>query len=147
MCESIGELYIEEIEPSAQETIKTLQNLGWHVLIISGGFTPCIKPLADFLNISDIEAVPLFFDDHGLYSGFDSSYPTTYNGGKTEILAALRHEHQPEKLIMVGDGVSDLETAEAVDLFIAYTGYIEREAVVKNAAQRITQLKDCFKIV
>lgn len=147
MCDSIGELYIEEVEPTAKETIKTLQNQGWHVLIVSGGFAPCIKPLADFLNISDVEAVPLFFDEHGLYSGFDNSYPSTYNGGKTEILAALRHEHQPDKLVMIGDGVSDLEAAEAADLFIAYTGYTARPAVTKYATHCITHLNDCLALI
>lgn len=147
MCDSIGELYIEEVEPTAKETIQTLQERGWHVLIVSGGFAPCIEALADYLNIAVVEAVPLFFDESGLYSGYDNSYPTTYNGGKTEILAALRHEHQPEKLVMVGDGVSDLEAAEVADLFIAYTRYTAREAVTSKASHCITSLSDCLALI
>ncbi len=147
MCQSIGELYLDRIEPSAKKTIATLREQGWHVLIVSGGFAPCIHPLAEHLGITDVEAVPLFFDENGLYSGYDSSYPTTYNGGKTEILAALGHEHQPEKLVMVGDGVSDLEAAQAADLFIAYTGYTSRKAVTEKASHQIGHLSDCLDIL
>jgi len=139
-CEGIGDLYIEHIEPTAKRTISELQEAGWEVIILSGGFKACIEPLARELNIERIEAVPLFFNDDGSYAGFDSDYPTTRNGGKPEILSDIKSKANPERLVMVGDGVSDLETQTIVDSFVAFTKYISREKVVKDSQHQADTL-------
>lgn len=141
-CLQIGRLYLETIEPAARETIATLQKEGWTCLIISGGFAPCIEPLAHDLGISRIEAVPLHFDQDGSYTGFDESYPTTRSGGKPEIIEALKKEFSPETIVMVGDGVSDLETAPLVDQFIGYLGFVSRPKVAQNSPLTATSLSE-----
>lgn len=141
-CLQIGRLYLETIEPTARETIATLQKEGWTCLIISGGFAPCIEPLAHDLGISRIEAVPLSFDQDGSYTGFDESYPTTRSGGKPEIIEALKKEFSPETIVMVGDGVSDLETAPLVDQFIGYLGFVSRPKVAQNSPVTATSLSE-----
>ncbi|MGD1978542.1 MAG: HAD-IB family phosphatase [Akkermansiaceae bacterium] len=141
-CLQIGRLYLETIEPAARETIATLQRDGWTCLIISGGFAPCIEPLAHDLGISRIEAVPLHFDQDGSYTGFDESYPTTRSGGKPEIIEALKKEFSPETIVMVGDGVSDLETAPLVDQFIGYLGFVSRPKVAQNSPLTATSLSE-----
>lgn len=132
-AEEIGQLYIKTVEPSAVETLDFLRKAGWTPLILSGGFKVLIEPLADFLNIERVEAVPLHFDKNQEYAGFDASYPTTYNGGKPEIIEQLKRELNPEKIIMVGDGVSDLETKNVVDAFVGFGAYTVREKVQKEA--------------
>ncbi len=148
-CRQIGQMYLETIEPTAQETISALRSDGWECLIISGGFAACIEPLADNLDIKVIEAVPLLFNEDGSYAGYDADYPTTRNGGKPEILAKIKKTLTPDTLVMVGDGVSDLETSSIVDHFVAYTGYISRPKVVQNCmheAKTLQKLLDILRV-
>lgn len=141
-CAKVGQLYLETVEPTARETIDTLKSDGWTCLIISGGFTPCIEPLARALGIERIEAVPLHFHDDGRYAGFDRDSPTTRSGGKPEIIAALKKSLSPEVIAMVGDGVSDLETAPLVDHFIGFLGYVSRSKVAKESPLTATSLSE-----
>lgn len=146
-CTQIGSMYLEKIEPTAKDTISKLQNEGWECLIISGGFAPCIELLAKELNISIVEAVPLDFHPDGSYAGFDASYPTTRNGGKPEIIDRISKDYTPDKLVMVGDGVSDLETTPVVDLFIAFTRYATRPKVVENCMHEAKSLAEILDIL
>ncbi len=146
-CALVGQMYLEQIEPTAKETIRTLQEHGWECIIISGGFTPCIEPLAAELGITRIEAVPLHFSENGSFSGFDEDYPTTRNGGKPEIIQQIKAESQPSQLVMIGDGVSDLETQPFVNKFFGYLGYTPRERVKQGANQSIYLLKELLDIL
>jgi phosphoserine phosphatase len=138
----IGQRYIDTVEPHAKSVIEAARAAGWTVLIISGGFRPIIRPLADFLGIERVEAVDLFFDEQGCYTGFDETYPTTRSGGKPEVIARLKAELSPSKIVMVGDGASDLETQPVVDLFVGFGGYVSRERVKREAGVFITSLAD-----
>jgi phosphoserine phosphatase len=138
----IGQRYIDTVEPDAKAAIEAARAAGWTVMIISGGFRPIIRPLADFLGIERIEAVDLFFDAQGRYTGFDETYPTTRSGGKPEVIAQLKAELKPAKIVMVGDGASDLETKPVVDLFVGFGRYTARERVKREAAVFITTLAD-----
>ena len=144
-CKAVGQMYLEQIEPTARETIATLQADDWDCLIISGGFAPCIESIANELNIRRIEAVPLQFDANGNYLGFDETYPTTRDGGKPDIIAQLKKEFTPDIIVMVGDGVSDLETKPFVNHFIGFLRYAEREKVANNcekSAKSLSQVLD-----
>ena len=145
-CDAIGQMYLDEIEPTARETIAALQADGWECLIISGGFFPCIEPLAKNLGIERIEAVPLHFDDKGNYLGFDKGYPTTRDGGKPEIISSIRENQSPEIIVMVGDGVSDLETTPVVEHFIGFLRYAERPKVTANCIHCAKSLIEILKI-
>ena len=138
----IGQRYIETVEPTAVETFKAARAAGWTVLILSGGFRPIIRPLADFLGVERVEAVDLFFDAAGRYTGFDEAYPTTRSGGKPEVIARLKAELNPSKIVMVGDGVSDLETKPVVDLFVGFGRYMARPKVKSQAAAFIYALDE-----
>jgi len=144
---AIGRLYIETVEPSALVALRAARTAGWTPMILSGGFRPIIRPLADFLGIERIEAVDLFFDAQGHYTGFDEAYPTTRSGGKPEMIGRLRAELNPTKIVMVGDGVSDLETKPVVDLFVGFGRYVAREKVKRESAAFITSLEDLVKVL
>ena len=137
---AVGRRYVETVEPTAKATVALLSRAGWTPVIISGGFRQTIRPLADFLGISRVEAVDLFFSDDGTYAGYASDYPSTRSGGKGEIIAGLRAEFAPEKVVMVGDGASDLETSPQVDLFVGYGGFVSREKVRRGAKAFVTSL-------
>ncbi|MFT5632458.1 MAG: phosphoserine phosphatase [Rubritalea sp.] len=146
-CKKIEQLYIDKVEPTALETLSALKQRGYIPIILSGGFKILIEPLAKFLGIERVEAVPLYLDEAGNYLEFDSTYPTTYNGGKPEIIAKLKEEFSPERIIMVGDGVSDLETKAEVDLFVGYGKYTDREKVREGADYFIYSLADLLEII
>jgi phosphoserine phosphatase len=143
----IGQRYIETIEPDAKAVVEAARKAGWTPLIISGGFRQAIRPLADVLGIERVEAVDLFFDENGRYRGFDESYPTTRSGGKPEVVNRLRRELSPSRIVMVGDGVSDLETKPVVELFVGFGRYMAREKVRREAAAFITRLSDLTAIL
>ena len=138
----IGQRYIDTVEPTAIATLVAARAAGWTPMIISGGFRPIIRPLADFLGIERVEAVDLFFDAQGRYTGFDEAYPTTRSGGKPEVIQRLKRELNPAKIVMIGDGASDLETKPVVDLFVGFGRYMAREKVKRESAHFITTLAD-----
>ena len=139
-AEAVGRSYVANVEPAAAAAIAELARMGWTPAIISGGFRQAIAPLAAFLGVGRIEAVDLFFAGDGSYAGYDSSYPSTRTGGKAEIIRRLRAELRPERVVMVGDGASDLETVPVVDLFIGFGGFTARENVRSGAPAFVTSL-------
>lgn len=133
LCDEIAKLYVDTITPGTEETIAKLKQHGWTPVILSGGFAPLILPLAKHLGIDHVEAVPIIFDDKGNYQDFDADYPTTRNGGKPDIIREWKEALRPTRTIMVGDGISDLESRAQTDLFIGYGGVVSRESVRQKA--------------
>lgn len=146
-CQKVGQLYIDEIEPTAMATVHRLRTEGWEVVIVSGGFTQAIQPLANMLGISRVEAVPLQFDAEGNYAGYDRSAPPTRNGGKPEVIAKLKKEWAPSRVVMVGDGISDLETQSEVDCFIGFGRYADREKVHQQADHFVFSLAEIPELI
>ena len=138
----VAQLYVDRIEPTARATIATLKLRGWTPMIISGGFRPLMLPLAACLGIERVEAVDLFFEADGSYRGYDQTYATTRSGGKPEVVATLKKELGPAQFVMVGDGVSDLETKPGVDLFVGFTRYLTRAKVQAEAHVSIASLDE-----
>jgi len=132
-CEEVARLYIETITPGARELITKLKQDGWTPVILSGGFAPLIQPLARELGIDHVEAVPLAIKEDGTYGGYGIDYPTTRNGGKNEIIREWKAAMLPERVVMMGDGASDLETQPDVNLFVGYGGVIQRPKVKAGA--------------
>jgi len=146
-AKNVGQLYIDHIEPTAITTMAKLRAEGWSIVIISGGFTQVIEPLAAHLGIERIEAVPLRFNGDGSYAGFDVDAPPTRNGGKPEIVLQLKKEYRPSQIVMVGDGISDLETQSVVDTFIGFGRYAERERVLTEAKHFVHSLDEIPAII
>ncbi len=144
---AVGRRYVETIEPTARATLAELRARGWTAVIVSGGFTPAIRPLADLLGVTRVEAVELFFAEDGSYRGYDAAFPTTRSGGKSEVIRRLRAELQPVRTVMVGDGVSDLEASPAVDRFIGFGRYVARPRVQTEAAGFIRSLDELLQLL
>lgn len=142
MVAAVAHLYIEHIEPDAVAALDVARSAGWTPVIVSGGFADAIRPLATRLGIDRVEAIGLRFDAEGHYAGFESDHPTTRNGGKAEIATRLRAEFAAERVVMVGDGVSDLETADVVDRFIGFGRYAQRPRVRAGANRFIYSLSE-----
>ena len=146
-CEAIGQAYIQTLEPTAQATLNHLRADGWTVAILSGGFLPAIRPLAQHLGIQEVHAVDLHFAPDGSYTGFEESHPNARNGGKPRLIQQLRAEHGFATAVMVGDGVSDLETKDSVERFIGYGGFTPRDKVRAEADVFVTSLADVVSAV
>ena len=90
------------------------------------------------MPLSDVYANRLLFDDDdvGSFLGHDETQPTSRQGGKAEVLAALREAHGYSTVVMIGDGVTDMEArdiAGGADAFIGFGGFAVRSAVRENA--------------
>jgi phosphoserine phosphatase len=141
-ADGVARHYLDTIVPGVPEVIAGLKSDGWTPVILSGGFAPLIRPLADALGIEHVEAVPLHFHEDGSYAGYGEGYPTTRNGGKPEVIREWKRAILPEAVVMVGDGISDLESKPEVDLFIGYGGVVARKAVQEGADAWITTMSD-----
>jgi phosphoserine phosphatase len=142
LCDQIGALYLKTLVPGAAEIIGKVKAAGWLPVILSGGFSALIKPMADHLGIPHVEAVPLYFNEDGSYKGYGKDYPTTRNLGKNEVIREWKQAMLPERVVMIGDGVSDLETKPDVDTFIGFGGIVARTKVKSECDHWLTDIND-----
>lgn len=138
--EQVARQYIAHIEPTALATVTELRQAGWMPVIVSGGYTQAIRPLADLLGITRVEAVSIKFAADGGFAGYDETHQASRAGGKPAIVQHLRREFAAARVVMVGDGASDAETREVVDLFVGFGRYAERPAVKARAHHFIHRL-------
>lgn len=142
LCEEVAQNYIDRKVEGSGELVDLLKIKGWTPVILSGGFAPLIEPLAAHLGIADIEAMPLQLNENGEYVDFGRDYPTTRNHGKNQIIREWKEALLPERTIMIGDGISDLETKSDVDLFVGFGGVVERKAVKQSAGLWLNDFQD-----
>ncbi len=138
--EDLGRRYIESLIDDAAETIETLRAAGADVQLVTAGIAQAIAPLADHLGIPAraVHAVALKFSESGEYEDFDRRSFLTKTGGKELVVRAVRARSKGTA-VFIGDGVSDLETRPAVDLFIGFGGVHTRPRVRDNADVFITE--------
>ena len=138
--DALGEQYVRSIVEGGQETVAALQGAGVEVHLVTAGIAQAIAPLARRLHIAarHVHSVDLRFDAKGHYEGFDERSPLTKPGGKGEVVRGIR-ARTPGRTAFVGDGVSDLETKDHVDLFIGYGGVAERPKVKAGANVYVTE--------
>ena len=142
LCDDVAAHYLATIVPGAAEMIRKIMQDGWRPVILSGGFAHLIQPLARHLGIDYVEAVPLYFHDDGSYMGYGADYPTTRNLGKNEVIREWKNALLPERVIMMGDGVSDLETRPDVDVFIGFGGVVARPKVAEGCDYWLTDMSN-----
>jgi phosphoserine phosphatase len=132
--EALGRHYVESLIDGAAETIAALQSGGVQVHLITAGIAQAIAPLAAHLGIAarSVHAVPLRFRPDGQYEDFDRRSFLTKRGGKELVVRDIRARSHG-KAAFVGDGISDLEAAPAVDLFIGFGGVAVRKKVREEA--------------
>jgi phosphoserine phosphatase len=133
--EELGALYCRSLVSGAHEAVAVLLKAGVNVHLVTAGIAQAIAPLAAKLGIPSraVHAVALQFDDEGLYAGFDQRSFLTKKGGKELVVRDVRARSHG-RAAFIGDGISDLETRPAVDLFIGFGGVTARPQVKDNAA-------------
>lgn len=135
----LGRVYIDHQVEDAREVIATLRDAHVDVHIVSAGIEQAILPLAQELGLQAraVHAVRLSFDERGGYAGFDRKTPLTRSRGKETVVRNIRSRAKG-KVAFVGDGVSDLETKDVVDLFVGFGGVKHRAEVAAGAHAYIT---------
>lgn len=129
---ALASMYQSMLAPGAAQAVRRLHEAGRRVVVVSGGIREAILPLASSLGIADgeVHAVPVAFTPEGRYAGYDAQSPLTTSDGKRTVVERLA---LPKRVLAVGDGATDLAMKPAVDLFAAYTGFVNRAAVVASA--------------
>lgn len=130
----LGERYVKNLVPGAIETIRLLHTLGKDVHIISGGIFQAVEYLGLELGISkeNIHAVEIFFDDQGNYSHFDTSHPLSQANGKGIVCMSYANINVSD-VVIVGDGVTDLQASEYGIYVVGFGGVQKREAIARSA--------------
>jgi phosphoserine phosphatase len=130
--DALAHAYVDELAPGCADAIAALRRAKVRVILVSSGIRNALRRLALHLEFdaSDLHAVDIEFDSAGAYAGFDAASPLTTSTGKHTLLATLP---VPRPLLMLGDGATDLATRGAVDSFAAFTGFVSREKVVREA--------------
>lgn len=149
---TIADRYRETAVADAREVVGALQALGKQVYIVSGGLLDAVHPFGMWLDIPDdhIRAVAIRYEsaigtplaDPSTQSDDDryrstAESPLTQANGKSVVIRELLSSTEGRS-ILVGDGVSDLVAAPEVDLFVGYTGVIERARVAAEADALLT---------
>ncbi len=129
--ESLAQRYLTSIVEGAEETIETLKRAGCVMHLVTAGIEQALEPLAAKFGVP-LHAVPLRFKPSGEYEDFDRRSLLARPRGKEIVVRDVRARTKG-KAAFVGDGVSDLETKPAVDLFVGFGGVHTRARVRDNA--------------
>jgi phosphoserine phosphatase len=146
----IARIYRDNVVPDVQAVIGALQFLDRQVFIISAGMADAVIRFGASLGVprDHIRAVELEYDqlagkwwdfyEHRYSGNPDARYlmhdngPLTVSRGKAEVVRSLAEGHFGRRLL-VGDGASDLDARDAVDLFVGFGGVVRRERVADEA--------------
>jgi phosphoserine phosphatase len=134
--ERLGASYCHTLVPDAGPTLAALQAAGKRVHILSGGLALAVRRLAAAVHVPDdrVHAVEVLFDRRGEYEAYQFDSPLARGGGKRDYLRALDAPGKRGPSALIGDGATDLEAADAVDLFIGYGGVVRRADVEQRAS-------------
>ncbi len=146
---SVRDTYKRNAIPDARDVIAALHTHHVRTAVVSGGLYEPVLDFSTWLGIdpADVRAVnsnynPLVgswwanggderYLDYHSYLGYQEG-PLTKTRGKGELVDEL-FDGTARRSTMIGDGVSDLEAADSVDLFVGYAGVVDRPAVTKAA--------------
>lgn len=147
---AIARIYRETVVTGAREVIEALQTLGAAVFIVSGGLFEPVRDFGVWLGVprEQIFAVGMEYDQlagqwwrywdqpdgQNLRANYLAHEPNPLSGtsGKNKVIREIRRQF-PGRAMLVGDGGSDLEAADEVDLFVGFGGVAYRDRVAENA--------------
>ncbi|MBU6243705.1 MAG: phosphoserine phosphatase SerB [Actinomycetales bacterium] len=108
------------LTPGARTLCRTLNNLGYRVCLVSGGFIEVIGPLASELGVSGVRANSLEIVD-GTLTGRVLG-PIIDRAGKRAALQDFAAEFgiPMRRTIAIGDGANDIDMLQAAGLGVAF---------------------------
>ena len=108
------------LSTGARTTISAFKALGYHTVLISGGFTYFARYIAEQLELDEVHANPLDIED-GEVTGHVQL--PIINGAKKAAIVAHTAERlgiEMSQVVCVGDGANDLPMMASADLGVAY---------------------------
>ena len=108
------------VSVGARTTISALKALGYHTVLVSGGFTYFARYIADQLGIDEVHANALDIDE-GEVTGH-VQWPIVNGDKKAAIVkhTAERLGIEMSQVVCIGDGANDLPMMAIADLGVAY---------------------------
>ncbi|WP_227429064.1 phosphoserine phosphatase SerB [Psychrobacter sp. I-STPA6b] len=108
------------LSTGARTTIATLKALGYHTVLLSGGFTYFAERIAQLLGIDEVHSNILDIVE-GEVSG-NVNLPIVNAERKAQLVQkiATHHHISESEIVCVGDGANDLLMMEHADLGVAY---------------------------
>ncbi|MBR1375406.1 MAG: HAD-IB family phosphatase [Cardiobacteriaceae bacterium] len=132
----IAEIYCAKITAGAEEIVAKVKAQGIKIAIVSGGLRAAVLPLGEKLGFreEDIFAVDLVFDRNNNFEKVANS-PLTTSAGKLEVARFWKTRENINKLVLIGDGASDLAAKGdgGADFIIGYGGVVARKQVQEKA--------------
>lgn len=109
-----------------------------------------IRPIADSVGVPfhRIYANNILFDGpqgRGEYLCFDSQQYTCRDGGKARVIEHLKKELGVGSVVMIGDGVTDMQARPPADAFIGYGGIVSREPVEQGSDWFVKDFKEIIQ--
>nr|CAB3267634.1 phosphoserine phosphatase-like [Phallusia mammillata] len=137
-CETVKkflESHSPLLTPGVKEFVNLLRSKGCDVYLVSGGIMEIIEPVAALLDIpkENVFANRLKYFYSGEFAGFDKTCPTSRSGGKPVVVEKLKKQHGYQRLVMIGDGVTDMEACPPADAFIGFGVNVQRKAVKEKS--------------
>lgn len=144
--DALSRAYVDALAPGAVEAIADLRRAGVQIVLMSGGLRHALVRLAFHLGVDldDLHAVDIRFDAVGAFTGFDATSVLTTSGGKATMLSKLAIDGP---VLLVGDGVTDLAMRGVTGQFAAFTGFVTREPVVRDADYTIESFAELASLV
>jgi phosphoserine phosphatase len=148
----LADRYREHVVTDARALVGALQAAARDVFIVSGGLADAVVPFGAWLGVPEdqIRAVGVQYGPRpntrvgdppdqrgGLRYESTTPGPLTRSEGKTIVVRDILRNRIGRSLL-IGDGVSDLVAAPEVDLFVGFTGVVERADVAAHADALIT---------
>ena len=119
---AIGQCLAERIRPNAGAAtlVRTMRARGATTILVSGGFTAFVEPIAGQIGFERFEANILGTND-GRLTGLTEGRIVD-SGRKHDVLSEARTELglSPEETLAVGDGANDIPMVAEAGLGIAY---------------------------
>lgn len=151
----LGQLYRETMIADAAEVIAALRELGRQVFIVSGGLAEGVREFGLWLGLPEENIFAVEVEYNQLAGNWWETWkhpagqnlaeavlahdggPLTIGKGKAEIIRSIRRQNRG-RAMLIGDGTSDLEASETVDMFVGFGGVVSREKVRAKADVFIT---------
>lgn len=121
------------LTPGARTLVRTLNRLGHHIALVSGGFEPVIAPLIAELGIEHMRANNLEVIDGKLTGNLLG--PIVDRAGKATALKEFANAHNIDidQTIAIGDGANDLDMIAIAGMGIAFNAKPAVKAVADSS--------------